>query len=219
MSMIYRSRYGICSHQICSLMERKFMRDSVNSPIQSSGNTQDAGYTQDFTVCCPVFCIGTPPDMKLQTWVQDGSFYAGAKYTEIVRPFIFIVLCGPWWLWIAKEKWCAMYPCMKHPFCLVAYKMHINTQAPSWPYLQWHFYFQQIDFVISTLYNNLTERQKRFAKYAEQIQKIQEMHTVLSKVRMTVEQTIPLMERLNSVLPPEDQIEPFAMSTAAAKQS
>ena len=75
----------------------------------------------------------------------------------------------------------------------------------------------QIDFAISTLYNKLTERQKRFAKYAEQIQKIQEMNTVLIRVRSTVEQTIPLMERLNSVLPPDDQLEPFSMSAAASK--
>ena len=71
----------------------------------------------------------------------------------------------------------------------------------------------QIDFVIQTLYNQLTERQKKYAKYAEQIQKVQEMSSVLNRVRMSVEQTVPLMERLNSVLPPDDQLEPFTLKT------
>ena len=69
----------------------------------------------------------------------------------------------------------------------------------------------QIDYTIQVLYNALQERQKKFAKYAEQIQKVNEMHSALNKIKMNVEQTLPLMERLNSVLPPEDQLEPFSM--------
>ena len=69
----------------------------------------------------------------------------------------------------------------------------------------------QVDFAIQTIYLHLTERQKKFAKYAEQIQKINEMSSVLNRVKMSVEQTIPLMERLNSVLPVGDQLEPFSM--------
>ena len=69
----------------------------------------------------------------------------------------------------------------------------------------------QVDFVIQTLYSNLTDRQKKFSKYAEQIEKVGEMATVLNKVKMNVEQTLPLMDRLNSVLPPGDQLEPFSM--------
>ena len=65
--------------------------------------------------------------------------------------------------------------------------------------------------MIQTLYNNLTERQKKFAKYAEQIKKVGEIQTTLNKVKMSVEQTLPVMERLNTVLPPDDQLEPFSM--------
>ena len=75
----------------------------------------------------------------------------------------------------------------------------------------------QVDYQIQTLYAQLTDRQKKYAKYAEQIKKVGEMQTVLNKVKMNVEQTLPLMERLNSVLPEEDQMEPFSMSGAMQK--
>ena len=68
-----------------------------------------------------------------------------------------------------------------------------------------------MDYTIQTLYSQLTERQKKYAKYAEQCNKINEMHSALNKIRMNVEQTTALMERLNSVLPPEHQLEPFSM--------
>ena len=76
----------------------------------------------------------------------------------------------------------------------------------------------QVDFAAQTLYNQLTDRQKKFAKYAEQIQKVNEMATVLNRVKMNVQQTIPLMERLNSVLPLEDQLEPFSMKPASVNK-
>eukprot|EP00918_Siedleckia_nematoides_P042674 GHVU01093211.1.p1 GENE.GHVU01093211.1~~GHVU01093211.1.p1 ORF type:complete len:255 (+),score=30.04 GHVU01093211.1:62-826(+) len=70
---------------------------------------------------------------------------------------------------------------------------------------------KEVDFVLGTLYSSLTDRQKKFGKYAEQIQKVQEMSTALNRIKMNVEQTVSIMERLNSVLPPEEQLEPFTM--------
>lgn len=70
---------------------------------------------------------------------------------------------------------------------------------------------KEVDIMIQSIYSHLTERQCKFAKYAEQIQKVNEMSTVLNKIKMNVEQLIPVMDRLNSILPPENQLEPFSM--------
>ncbi|XP_064622930.1 BLOC-1-related complex subunit 5-like [Lineus longissimus] len=70
---------------------------------------------------------------------------------------------------------------------------------------------KEIDFAIQTLNSMITERQKKYAKYAEQIQKVQEVSSVLTRIKMNVDELVPLMERLNSVLPPDDQLEPFVM--------
>ncbi|CAH1779286.1 unnamed protein product [Owenia fusiformis] len=73
---------------------------------------------------------------------------------------------------------------------------------------------KEIDYITHSLMTSIVERQKKFAKYAEQIQKIGEINIVLNKVKMNVEQTTALMERLNNVLPPEDKLEPFSMKPA-----
>ena len=65
----------------------------------------------------------------------------------------------------------------------------------------------------------MTERQKKFSKYADQMQKVQEMNTILNKVKNNLEQTLPLMERLNSVLPPEEQLEPFSLEKHSSNET
>lgn len=72
---------------------------------------------------------------------------------------------------------------------------------------------REIDFAIATLTSMLTERQKKYAKYAEKLSKVQEISTTLTRCHMTLKQTIDSMETLNDLLPAGDQLEPFVWTT------
>lgn len=57
----------------------------------------------------------------------------------------------------------------------------------------------------------LLERRRKFDKHAEHIQKIADMSDLLRRIQKNVDDLLPLMDRMNSILPPEDQLEPFSM--------
>jgi len=69
-----------------------------------------------------------------------------------------------------------------------------------------------VDFAAQSVYNAMTEQQKKFAHCAEQIQKVSEISSTLNRIHQTIEQIAPLMQRLNSVLPDSEQLEPFSFS-------
>ena len=59
--------------------------------------------------------------------------------------------------------------------------------------------------------NTMTEKQKKYAKYAEQFQRTSETVLVLNRIRDTMNDIVPKMETLNKMLPPGEQLEPFQM--------
>ena len=85
-----------------------------------------------------------------------------------------------------------------------------------WPFFDFSSfklcYVWQVDFAAQSVYNSLTEQQKKFARCAEQIQKVGEISATLNRIHQTIEQTVPLMQRLNSVLPTNEQLEPFSFA-------
>jgi BLOC-1 related complex subunit 5 len=69
----------------------------------------------------------------------------------------------------------------------------------------------QVDFAVQSLYSTMTAQQKLFARHAEQIMKINEISSISSRIQMALDQTLPVMERLNSILPVDDQLEKFSI--------
>lgn len=70
---------------------------------------------------------------------------------------------------------------------------------------------KEVNHNIHLLTNALNETQKKYGKYVEQFQRVTEMLNTLCKVKATMDDIIPRMERLNQMLPCSEQLEAFAV--------
>ena len=71
----------------------------------------------------------------------------------------------------------------------------------------------QINNMIQAVMSTLRERQKRYFIYVEQLHRITEMATTLTKVTAAIDDIIPRMDQLNQLLPSSEQLESFSMSS------
>ncbi|KAH7939107.1 hypothetical protein HPB52_005870 [Rhipicephalus sanguineus] len=72
---------------------------------------------------------------------------------------------------------------------------------------------REIDYAVSTLSTMMTERQKKFGKYVEQLLKVHELSNLLQTTESSLAKTIEQLDQLNRLLPPDEQLEPFVMVT------
>lgn len=74
---------------------------------------------------------------------------------------------------------------------------------------------KEIDCLMHVLLNSMTERQRKFSKYAEQFQRVSETLSILNRVKGSIDNIIPKMKRLNQILPESEQLESFSMKPLA----
>ncbi|CAG9766113.1 unnamed protein product [Ceutorhynchus assimilis] len=72
---------------------------------------------------------------------------------------------------------------------------------------------REVDSDISKMVAIATERQKKYAKYAEKLSKVQELSHQLNRCHMLLNQTLESMETLNNYLDIEDRLEAFVWTT------
>lgn len=78
---------------------------------------------------------------------------------------------------------------------------------------------KEIDCAIHMLLNLMHERQKKYHKYMEQFHRVSETLSVLNRVKESVDSIVPKLNRLNSFLPPEEQLETFDIKSKTAYTS
>ena len=69
----------------------------------------------------------------------------------------------------------------------------------------------KVDFVVDVLIQNFVEKQKKHAKHCENFQIVGEMAQSLRKIQRSVEnEIVPLINKINAMLPEEERLEPFS---------
>ncbi|XP_066142578.1 BLOC-1-related complex subunit 5 [Euwallacea fornicatus] len=72
---------------------------------------------------------------------------------------------------------------------------------------------REIDSDITKMVAVATDRQKKYAKCADKLSKVQELSHQLNRCHMILNQTLESMETLNNYLDIEDRLEPFVWTT------
>ncbi|KAK0081172.1 hypothetical protein PV325_012635 [Microctonus aethiopoides] len=92
------------------------------------------------------------------------------------------------------------------------YQHHLNTNAQMIANEQLALCVN-IDADVNKLLAQAVEKQKKFAKFAEHMNKVHELSRLLTKCHMQLNKTLESLETLNNMLPINDRLEPFVWTT------
>ena len=70
-----------------------------------------------------------------------------------------------------------------------------------------------LDNDVATVLTSVTNRQKKFTKYLEKLNKVNELSHSLSKCHCILNEALEAIELLNNLLPPDIRLEPFVWTT------
>jgi len=71
----------------------------------------------------------------------------------------------------------------------------------------------EVEGTIRTVMKSYGDRQRKFAKYVERLNKVVDLSNGLTKCHQTLNQALESIEVLNNLLPTEERLEPFVWTT------
>lgn len=72
---------------------------------------------------------------------------------------------------------------------------------------------RELELQARLLHEAISARQKQAARAAEHSDKARELTNTLTRVQSSLDATVALADRLNQLLPPNEQLEPFATNS------
>lgn len=92
------------------------------------------------------------------------------------------------------------------------YQHHLNTNAQMIATEQTAL-CANVDAEVTRILGMAVERQRKYSKFAEQLNKVHELSKQLNKCHMQLNQTLESLETLNNLLPVDERLEPFVWTT------
>ena len=94
------------------------------------------------------------------------------------------------------------------------YEKHLKqcAEAVSFDQQMLSSQIREMDTYCASVLRRVNDRYKRLSQVAMQMKKVEEMNTNLRRIDANLKRLVPMMERLNNVLPDEERLEEFALS-------